>query len=106
MLARKDNLLLQGDKMSRQDLRAYFKGNSFNPDKMFRQMAIAEAREQRETEIKALIEAEGVDYVGIIKDENNIPILVLFNNSFGSTLAVKYREFSIEAVRQKLNKGI
>jgi hypothetical protein len=92
--------------MNRQDLKVYFKEKGFNPDEIFRQMAIAKAREQKEEEIKTIIEAEGLVYVGIQQDENNIPIFVLFNNSFGSTLAVKYEDFSIETVRQKLNKGI
>ena len=59
-----------------------------------------------EQEIKHIIEAEGIRFVGIQKDEDNIPYLVLFDNPLGSTLAVKYNEFSIEKVKERINKSI
>lgn len=42
-----------------------------------------------------------IPFVGIQKDIHDQPRLVLFNNKFGSTIAIRYNEFSKESILEK-----
>jgi len=55
-----------------------------------------------ENEYRQIVEAAGAHYQGLCFAENPDTTLVMFDNSFGSTLCLRPKELTVERVRAKV----